>query len=59
MKMRDPHIVPLSKQALRVLELARPLRRSDDADALIFPGFTKTGNLSENALLTLLARAGF
>jgi integrase len=59
MKMRDPHIVPLSKQALRVLALARPLRQSDDGAALIFPGFTKTGHLSENALLALLARAGF
>lgn len=59
MKMREPHVVPLSKQALRVLELARPLRQSDERDALIFPGFTKAGHLSENALLALLARAGF
>ncbi len=59
MKMRDPHIVPLSTQALQVLELARPLRTSDDPGALIFPGFTKAGNLSENAILALLARAGF
>jgi integrase len=59
MKMREPHIVPLSKQSLRVLELAAPLRRSDEGDALIFPGFTRHGALSENALLALLARAGF
>jgi integrase len=59
MKMRDPHVVPLSKQAIRVLDLARPLRRSDEADALIFPGFTRAGSLSENALLAMIARAGF
>ena len=59
MNMRDPHIVPLSTQALRVLELAGPLRTSDDPGALIFPGFTRAGNLSENAILALLARAGF
>jgi len=59
MKMRDPHIIPLSKQALRVLELARPLRASKDATALIFPGFSRNGALSDNAVLSLLARAGF
>ena len=59
MKMREGHAIPLSKQALRVLELARPLRQSDDGAALIFPGFTKAGHLSENAILALLARAGY
>ena len=59
MKMRDPHVVPLSTQAQRVLELAQPLRTSDAAGALLFPGFTKHGALSENALLALLARAGY
>jgi integrase len=59
MKMRDPHVVSLSTQAQRVLDLAKPLRTSDDPGALIFPGFTRHGALSENALLALLARAGF
>ena len=59
MKMRDGHTVPLSTQAQRVLKLAKPLRRSDDAGALLFPGFTRHGALSENALLALLARAGY
>lgn len=59
MKMRDPHVVPLSTAAQRILELARPLRRGTDAAALLFPGFTRHGHLSENALLALLARAGF
>jgi hypothetical protein len=49
----------LSTQALRVLELARRLRTSNDPGALIFPGFTRYGHLSENAILALLARAGF
>jgi integrase len=42
-----------------VLQLAQPLRRSDDDSALLFPGFTRHGALSENALLALLARAGY
>jgi integrase len=59
MKMRDGHTVPLSTQAMRVLKHAKPLRRDDDASALLFPGFTRHGALSENALLALLARAGY
>jgi integrase len=59
MKMREGHVVPLSKQARRILEIAKPLRRSDEASALLFPGFTRHGALSENALLALLARAGY
>ena len=59
MKMRREHLVPLSKQAQHVIELAAPLRTSDDAGALLFPGFTRNGALSENALLALLARAGY
>ncbi|HEX8013533.1 MAG TPA: integrase arm-type DNA-binding domain-containing protein [Casimicrobiaceae bacterium] len=59
MKMREPHVVPLSRQAQAVLRQARALRTSDAADALLFPGFTRHGALSENALLALLARAGY
>jgi integrase len=59
MKMRLEHVVPLSTHALHVLELAKPLRTSDDGGALLFPGFTRHGALSENALLALLARAGY
>ena len=58
MKMQAPHLVPLSKQARRVLALARPLRQSDDPGVLLFPGFTRHGALSENALLALLADGG-
>jgi integrase len=59
MKMDREHIVPLSKQAQQILELAKPIRTPDTPDALIFPGFTRQGSLSENALLALLARAGY
>ena len=61
MKMDREHIVPLSTQALQVLERVAPMRTSKEPDALIFPGFTRVGHggLSENALLALLARAGY
>jgi integrase len=59
MKMGREHLVPLPRQAQEVLELAKPLRTEKGADALIFPGFTRHGALSENALLALLARAGY
>lgn len=59
MKMRNEHVVPLSTQALKILDRATELRTSDDDGGLIFPGFTRAGHLSENALLALLARAGF
>ena len=59
MKMRLEHLVPLSTQALRVLTLARAIRTGPADTALLFPGFTRYGALSENALLALLARAGY
>jgi integrase len=59
MKMRKEHLVPLSTQAQQVLEAATAIRASADDGALLFPGFTRHGALSENALLALLARAGY
>jgi integrase len=59
MKMRLPHVVPLSNQARQVLERAAELRTSPEESTLLFPGFTRHGALSENALLALLARAGY
>lgn len=59
MKMRRPFVQPLSPLAVAIIERARALRTSTDAGALLFPGFTRAGHLSENALLALLARAGF
>lgn len=59
MKMQREHLVPLSKQAQHVLKRAAEIRTSESDDALLFPGFTRHGALSENALLALLARAGY
>jgi integrase len=59
MKMDREHVVPLSTQAQAILRQARALRTDDSANALLFPGFTRHGALSENALLALLARAGY
>ncbi|MDZ4778255.1 MAG: integrase arm-type DNA-binding domain-containing protein [Alphaproteobacteria bacterium] len=59
MKMAKEHLVPLSRQAREIVQAAKALRTSKAADALVFPGFTRHGALSENALLALLARAGY
>jgi integrase len=59
MKMRRDHVVPISVQAKELLSAAIPLRTSPDAEALLFPGFTRHGALSENAPIALLARCGF
>jgi integrase len=59
MKMKLDHLVPLSTQAQQVLKEAAEIRTGDDDNALLFPGFTAAGHLSENALIALLARAGF
>lgn len=57
MKMRAPHIVPLSKQALAVLKQIRPLARRSE---LIFPsqGDPKIP-MSENTLSYALGRMGY
>ena len=57
MKMRDPHTVPLSRQALEVLASIRPI---SGADALVFPSPFYPGKpLSENTLNSALARMGY
>lgn len=57
MKMKAPHIVPLSKQALAVLEGVRTI--SGDG-ALVFPSPFYPGKpLSENTLNSALARMGY
>ena len=57
--MKRDHVVPLSRQAIVVSERAREIRVSPEPEALLFPGFTRHGALSENALLALIARAGY
>lgn len=57
MKMRDPHIVPLSKQALVVLN---ELRAITSAGALLFPQRTNPKKpMSENTILYALYRMGY
>lgn len=57
MKMRRPHDVPLSRQALSVLEEVWPLSRGE---GLIFPSI-RAGDrpLSENAMNSALRRMGY
>ena len=55
--MRAEHIVPLSRQALEVIEAMRPLSGSRE---LIFPSpFYPLKSLSENTLNSALARMGY
>lgn len=57
MKMRSPHIVPLSSQALAVLEELRPLTGYFD---LLFPSQRNQRKpISENTLLYALYRLGY
>jgi integrase len=57
MKMREEHRVPLSRQALQVLETMRPI--SGDRE-LVFPSpFYPSKPLSENTFNSALARMGY
>ena len=57
MKMRAPHVVPLSRQALAVLEELRPISGSHD---LVFPGRSERDRpISENTFLYALYRLGY
>jgi integrase len=57
MKMRTPHIVPLSNQAMEVLDLLRPLSGTSE---LLFPGDrSPTVPMSNNTILKALDRMGY
>jgi integrase len=57
MKMDTPHIVPLARQAIEVLELLRPLTGSGE---LIFPGDRDPMRpMSNNTILLALDRMGY
>jgi integrase len=57
MKMRAPHVVPLSLQARAVLDAMRPISGARD---LVFPSpYYPDKALSENTLNSALARMGF
>ena len=57
MKMRTPHIVPLSSQAIEVLDLLRPLTGKED---FLFPGDRDLKKpMSNNTILKALERMGY
>jgi len=57
MKMRTPHIVPLSRQSLEVLDMLRTL---NDSSEWVFPGdLDATKPMSNNTILKALERMGY
>lgn len=56
MKMRDPHIVPLSSQALEVLAVLREL---NGAEQHLFYSIQGRGPISNNTMLYALYRMGY
>jgi integrase len=56
MKMKTPHIVPLARQTLEVLESLRLI--SEDSEHL-FPGNRKGATMSNNTILKGLERMGY
>ncbi len=57
MKMRDPHIVPLSRQAITILQ---ELKRLTGNWKYVFPNQQKpSGHMSENTMLYALYRMGY
>ena len=57
MKMREPHIVPLSSQALELLKQLRPIT---GRGALLFPAMTDHDRpMSENTLSYAMGRMGY
>ncbi len=57
MKMREEHRVPLSRQALQVLEAMRPI--SGDRELVLPSPFYSSKLLSENTFNSALARMGY
>jgi integrase len=57
MKMKAPHIVPLSRQAVAILRELQPLTGSD---TYVFPGLRGAGRpMSENTVNAALRRLGY
>jgi integrase len=57
MKMKTPHIVPLSRQAIEVLELLRTISGDDE---LLFPGEQdRQKSMSNMTILKALERMGY
>ena len=56
MKMKEPHLVPLSEQALEIL---KELKNLTGSGRYLFPGRTSQRPMSENAILAALRRMGY
>lgn len=56
MKMKEAHLVPLSRQALEILTALKPLT---GAGQYVFPGRTAARPMSENAILVALRTMGY
>jgi len=56
MKMREPHLVPLSKQALEILT---DLNKFTGSGRYVFPGRTSERPMSDNAILAALRNMGY
>jgi len=56
MKLRQPHIVPLSKQSLEILTEIKPLTGTG---IYVFPGRTSNRPMSNNAILAALRNMGY
>ncbi|MEN6508424.1 MAG: integrase arm-type DNA-binding domain-containing protein [Smithella sp.] len=56
MKLRQPHIVPLSKQSFEILNEIKPLTGSG---VYVFPGRTSNRPMSNNAILAAIRNMGY
>jgi len=56
MKMKEPHLVPLSDQAIEIL---KELNNLTGSDRYVFPGRTYERPMSNNAILAALRRMGY
>lgn len=56
MKLRQPHIVPLSRQSLEILKEIKPLT---GGGIYVFPGRTSNRPMSNNAILAALRNMGY
>jgi integrase len=57
MKMRRPHHIPLSRQAVEILKEVQKITRR--TEGLVFPGIATGRPLSENTLNVALRRLGY
>ena len=56
MKMKEPHLVPLSKQAIEILT---EIKKLTGAGRYVFPGRTSERPMSDNAILAALRNMGY